>query len=45
MLKQNDIIVASILVHVDDILLARTNTSIHKVEKLLLEKFQLTNNE
>lgn len=44
-LKQNNVIVSMILVHVDDILLAGTNKSIKFVESILNKKFKLTQNK
>lgn len=44
-LKENGSITGTILVHVDDILLAGTSSSIKKVKDLLSKKFQLTRNE
>lgn len=44
-LRQNNVIVSTILVHVDDILLAGTDEAIQMVEKLLNDKFKLTMND
>lgn len=44
-LKHNEVITATIIVHVDDILLAGTQSSITTVEKLLKDRFKLTRNE
>lgn len=44
-LKQDDQITAAILVHVDDILLAGTETSIQGVESMLHDKFKMTRSE
>lgn len=44
-LKQDGTVVATILVHVDDILLAGTASSIQGVESMLQEKFRMTQNE
>lgn len=44
-LKENGSITGTILVHVDDILLAGTDLTIARIEELLNNKFQLTQNE
>lgn len=44
-LKQEEEITATIVVHVDDILLAGNDSTISTVEKLLRDRFKLTKNE
>lgn len=44
-LKRDGVLVATMIVHVDDILLAGTKATIAEVEKLLQDRFDLTRNE